>query len=210
MLRLRKDPITELLTILAFSVNIYLLTFDVSFTTAFPAFLLLGGIVLNRYLYNKIPDDPNIDEEEGQTIFYFTMFALAGIGVGSLFVSRTLYIFPATISGEVPVAMLGIVDLALLHALAMAVSEEYFFRGIFLQLFSVMGMGLSIAATTLIGVIYHLRVYGTSGQALLYVAIAWTVFGVVAYRTRRLSPLILAHLLNNAIATIGLSFLGVG
>lgn len=159
---------------------------------------------MNRYLYNRIPDDDVIDEEEGQEIFYFTMFALAGIGVGSLFISRALYIFPASISGEVNLLMLGVVPLALLHAATMAISEEYFFRGVFLQLFSVMGMGLSIAATTLIGVIYHLRVYGASGQALLYVAVAWTVFGVVAWRTKRLSPLILAHLINNVLSVIGI------
>jgi len=200
---LRYDAISKFFILLGFSINIYLLTFDVSFSTAFPAFLLLGGLVMQRYLYKRIEDDPEIDDEDATSIAYYTVFALLGIGVGSLFISRTLFIFPATIQNGSGILMLGLFNLNVLHAALMSISEEVFFRGVFLQFFSPLGMGASISAAALIGIIYHLRVYGTTGMALYYVGAAWIVFGVVSWKTKRLSPIILAHLLNNVIATMG-------
>ena len=201
---LRHDAISKFFILLGFSINIYLLTFDVSFATAFPAFLLLGSLVMQRYLYKRIEEDTSIDDEEAGSITYFTLLALLGIGVGSLFVSRTLFILPATIGQNTNSMVLGIFSLNVLHACLMAVAEENFFRGVFLQFFSPFGMGASISATALIGIIYHLRVYGTvSGNGLYFVGIAWIVFGYVAWRTKRISPLIIAHVLNNWIATMG-------
>lgn len=200
---LRHDTISKFLILMAYVINIYLLTFDVSFDTAFPAFLLLGSLVMSRYI-NKIVEDPEIDEEEASNITYFTALALAGIGAGSMVVSRNLFIFPAKISGELRILAIGVFPLAVLHAALMAIAEEPFFRGVFLQWFSPLGMSVSIVATTLIGVIYHLRVYGTTGGALMYVALAWMIFSYVAWRTRRISPLILAHLFNNLISMLSM------
>jgi len=200
---LRHDAISKFFILLGFSINIYLLTFDVSFATAFPAFLLLGSLVMQRYLYKRIEEDTSIDDEEAGSIMYFTLLALLGIGVGSLFVSRTLFIFPAQINGPMGPLLLGMFSLNVLQACLMAVAEENFFRGIFLQFFSSFGMGPSISATAMIGVIYHLRVYGASDSGLYYVGIAWIVFGYAAWRTKRISPLIVAHVINNILATMG-------
>jgi len=200
---LRHDAISKFFILLGFSINIYLLTFDVSFSTAFPAFLLLGGLVMQRYLYKRIEEDPEIDDEEATGIAYYTMFALLGIGVGSLFVSRTLFIFPATIQGGTGVLMLGLFSLNVLHGVLMAISEEVFFRGVFLQFFSPLGMGASISAAALIGIIYHLRVYGTTGTGLYYVGLAWVTFGYVSWKTKRLSPILIAHILNNYLSLMG-------
>jgi len=159
---------------------------------------------MQRYLYKRIEEDTSIDDEEAGSIMYFTLLALLGIGVGSLFVSRSLFIFPAQINGPVGPLLLGMFSLNVLQACLMAVAEENFFRGIFLQFFSPFGMGPSISATALIGIIYHLRVYGSvSGNGLYFVGIAWIVFGYVAWRTKRISPLIIAHLINNVLSLMG-------
>lgn len=200
---LRHDAISKFFILLGFSINIYLLTFDVSFATAFPAFLLLGSLVMQRYLYKRIEEDPQIDDEEATGIAYYTMMALLGIGVGSLFLSRTLFIFPAQVKGPEGTLLLGMFSLNVLQGVLMAIAEETFFRGIFLQFFSSLGMGASISATALIGIIYHIRVYGASNMGLYYVALAWITFGMVAWKTKRISPLIISHVINNVLALMG-------
>lgn len=200
---LRQDPITKFLTLLAFVVNIYLLTFDVSFDTAFPAFLLLGGLVINRYLNLTLDEDEEIDQTEGRDILWYTMLALVGIGAGSVVASRFLFIYPASIQGAIVIPILGVIQLYTLQSMIMAVAEEQFFRGVFLQFFSVWGRWIAIVITTIIGVVYHFRVYGMMPGGLLFVFSAWFCFSYIAWKTQRLSPLICAHLINNFMASVG-------
>ncbi len=201
MVRVRQDPVSRMLTILAFSVNIYLLTFDLSFDTAFPAFLLLGSVVMYRFMWDDVPSDEEIDVEEVGGIFWFTLVALFSVVVGSIISSPGLYIFiPSSMTqlstslGMAPIYVLT------LHTSLMAIAEEQFFRGVFIRLFSGWPPGFTIFFVTAIGVLYHIRVYGSSGFALLYVAGAWIGFTWVAIRTGRISPLIIAHIINNVLA----------
>ncbi len=157
-----------------------------------PIILLILGITLRFYVRGHIPQDVRIDEEEAKGIGKYTLLALIGISMGSLF-SRVLFRPPLTIA-------LSTVD-QLLYGTLYAISEEQFFRGFVVDFFLwKTNPYFAILASAAIFTVYHLRVYGSSIEALMYVLIAGVMLAWVAWKSRRTSPSIIAHICNNLLS----------
>jgi membrane protease YdiL (CAAX protease family) len=92
------------------------------------------------------------------------------------------------------------------YVVLMAISEEQFFRGFILDLL-LSKFTRKIVAVILAGLIfvtYHIAMYGTDADAMLYVLAGGVILSWVAYRSRRLSPGMIAHIFNNVRAVIGM------
>jgi len=202
---IREDPLSRLFTFTAGLIVIYLATFEQGFVAIFPGFLLLMGLVIGRYLKLKYEVDPSLSDEESTSILLYTLIALLGMVIASLIAGFDIFLHRSTIS--LKGVMLSGVPLMPLHALLMAVAEEQFFRGAVLEwIIQKTGQAIIVIPSIISGIIgaaYHMAVYHTKPDALIYVFIAWIILSYVAIKTRRLSPTMLAHVINNFMATMG-------
>ena len=89
----------------------------------------------------------------------------------------------------------------------MAVAEEQFFRAGLLSWIraSVSDNTVAIVASAAIFSAYHLAVYGIDINRLVYVFIGGVVLAWLVVKTNRISPSIIAHMLNNLA---GVMFVG--
>lgn len=178
---------------------VYLSTF-IGFTDVLliPTVLLLGGLVLQVYIHGKLPHDPSFDEREVKSMLIHVVIAVAAMGLASLLI-------PGLFAPKIP-AQLAINEAYMLTSLY-AVSEERFFRGgVNSFLFWKMGripMAVNIASGVIFGV-YHLSVYGTSLDKIIYVMMAGVILSFVTLRSGRLAPAIIAHGLNNVWSLMGM------
>jgi membrane protease YdiL (CAAX protease family) len=186
------DSISQILTALACFILIYLATFEQTFIILFPTVLLVTGIVLQFYLARKVEVVDGLAESAGNIGFY-TLIALAGITIASFVSPAISYLPKMELTG---------VD-AMLYAVLIAVAEEQFFRGAILNfLLTLTDSTVAIFSSAVIFMVYHFAVYGTSTLNLVYVLIGGLALSWVAYRSGRLSPSILAHVLNNILSFI--------
>jgi membrane protease YdiL (CAAX protease family) len=184
------DSLSQILTALACFITIYLATFETTVVVLFPALLLITGIVLQFYLVRKVEVVDSLAENAGNIGFY-TLIALAGIALAS-------FVAPAV--SRLPRMELTGVD-AMLYAILIAVAEEQFFRGAILNfLLTLTNSTVAIFSSAAIFMVYHFAVYGTSTSNLVYVLVGGLALAWAAYRSRRLSPSILAHVTNNILA----------
>jgi membrane protease YdiL (CAAX protease family) len=90
---------------------------------------------------------------------------------------------------------------AMLYAVLIAVAEEQFFRGAILNfLLTLTNSTVAIFSSAAIFMVYHFAVYGTSTSNLVYVLVGGLALAWAAYRSGRLSPSILAHVINNVLS----------
>lgn len=191
---IRQDPISKGLTIIGLLIPVFISTFELTLYTLFPSFLLIAGIVGQRYVLKKIEEDPTIDVGEFSDIMFWTFTALAVIFASSLVIPY--FNFPSSIETET----LDIMSLRLFVVL-MAIAEEQFFRGFLTNFFLVkLPPAFAVLASGSIFAIYHFGVYGTSFDLIGYVWIAGTILSYIAVKTQRLSPCMLAHIVNNLLA----------
>lgn len=189
---IRADGLSYTYTIMAAMVAVYLATFEMGVLILFPVILLVTGVALQIYFMRKVDADDTMDIQEAGQITFYTLVALAVIAVSSFFIS--------SLPQLVPRMQLTGFDTSLFAAL-MAIAEEQFFRGAvtsFLLMYT--APMVAVMSSGAVFTVYHLAVYGTDMSALLYVFVAGVVLAWVAYRSRRLSPSMTAHLINNIIA----------
>ena len=176
---------------------LYLSTFQTTAVILFPAILLISGIMLQFFLLRKVETvDSVFQEETAWNIGYYTLVALAGIGLGNL-------ISPA-LAKATPIQKMQLTGMdALLYSVLIAIAEEQFFRGAITNfLLTMLPPSMAILGSAAIFTAYHLAVYGTELSALIYVFVGGAVLAFVAYRSGRLSPSILAHCLNNILSFV--------
>jgi membrane protease YdiL (CAAX protease family) len=155
-----------------------------------PFLLLAGSAVINKYAVRSVPDDPSIDKRESHQIFYYTLIALAGISFGSLFASGIAPRLPTSIISE----NAGLVAVG--FSVLMAIAETQFFQGELLMLMKPMGVG-AVLASALVFTGYHWKVYGTNQASLVYVFVGGLALAYAAYKTRRITSSMIAHIINN-------------
>jgi membrane protease YdiL (CAAX protease family) len=176
-------------------VSVYLATFDLGIVVLFPVILLVTGISLQMYVSRKVEEDERIDRKEAGDIMLWAVICLAVIAVTSFSV-QTL----PNLVGELSFSATNTV----MYSILMAIAEEHFFRG------AVTGYLLKVTDIPSIAIlgsgaifgVYHLAVYGTDPSSMIYVMVAGMVLSWAAYRTKRLSPGILAHVANNILSTV--------
>ena len=191
---IRQDTISRTLIILAIMITIYLSTFETTTIVLFPAILLITGLIMEFYLEKKREVTDHITEKSTiKSVGYYTVLALFGIFLAGYAIEKF----------RPPMELTGY-D-ALLYSMLIAVAEEQFFRGFITDwlLSKIAQPHMALLASALIFTIYHFARYGTKPEALLYAFAGGFILSWVAYKSRRLSPCMLAHILNNAIAVIG-------
>ena len=186
---IRHDSISQIFIIIAVMITLYLATFQVTSVILFPVILLLSGFMLQFYVLRHIEIVNHLTEERTLvSIGYYSALALVAIAISGY------------IAQNMPFELTGI-D-AYLFAYLMAISEEQFFRG-FITNFFLLKLNnplLAIVASGFVFCIYHLARYGTEPSALMYVFLGGCILSWVAYRSGRLSPVMIAHTINNLIA----------
>ena len=188
------DAVSQVLSATACFILIYLATFETSFIVVFPAFLLITGIVLQIYFSRRLEYVDHL-AESAPSITYYTLVALAGFAVASV-------LAPALARGPRAMELTGI-D-AVLYAVLIAVAEEQFFRGALMNMIEGFTHSpiAAVAGSSTVFMVYHFGVYGTRADALIYVFFGGLVLAWVAWRSGRLSPAMLAHMLNNFMAFV--------
>jgi len=172
---------------------IYLSTFETTVTVLFPAVLLITGLVLQFYLQRRVEVVDHLAESAGNIGFY-TLIALAGIALAS-------FMAPAVTRLPAKMELTG-VD-AMLYGALIAVSEEQFFRGAILNfLLTLTNATVAIFSSAVVFMVYHFAVYGTATSSLVYVLVGGLALAWADYRSGRISPSMLAHIMNNVIAVL--------
>lgn len=181
-----------MLIVIAVMITLYLATYQLTSLILFPVVLLFSGVILQFYIEKRIEYVDHMTEPRtlGNIAFY-TIMAFFGIALTGFAVSN----FPFELTGF---------D-AVLFAVLMAISEETFFRGFITNyfLYKLNHPALAIMLSGFIFGVYHLARYGADPSALIYVSLGGCVLAWAAYRSGRLSPAMLAHIINNVIATLG-------
>lgn len=202
------DTISKMLTILAALITIYLTCIENALSLVItPVILLLVGDFLQRFTLGNIPDvdsvvgsGPQVELTRKKILLYTVVsvmaIAFSGIAIKKAFISQQTGLL----------SILGATSFGIL----MAISEERFFRkwatNFFVSRFgnlAVVGFVLSATFFT----VYHFGRYGTDLSAVLYVFAGGLILSFVAWYSGRLSPVVLAHVINNVAATADLSLL---
>jgi len=186
---IKYDSISKMLTVVAVLISLYLSTFEQGITIIlYPVILLLSGVVLQRFMLRELSEvDSIFKEETSKQLIYYTAIAIAGIALTGIAVKYV----PSQIVG-MNIVLFGVL---------MAVAEEVFFRGFLTNFFITrFTPAIGILASAGIFAVYHFARYGTQISSLIYVLAGGTILGYVAYKSGRLSPVIIAHIINNLLA----------
>jgi len=192
---IRQDAVSQVMSLTAVMIVVYLSTFQQGVTILFPAVLLISGITLQFYLQRRYETDFSIDGEEAKNIMYYALIGLAFIAIGGVLAPKLWQ----------PVQRMQLTGMdQLLYSMLIAVSEEQFFRGALFNwlLESLPAAALAIVGSALIFVVYHFAIYQTNFSNLTYVFVGGVALAWIDYRTQRLSPSVLAHVLNNFLAVV--------
>jgi membrane protease YdiL (CAAX protease family) len=187
---IRQDKISKKMIVGSVMLVIFMYLFVGTEPWLVPFMLLAGSAVINKYGVRNVSEDPQIDQKESHQIFYYTLVALAGISFGSLFAVGVAPRLPASIISE----NAGLIVMG--FSVLMAIAETQFFQGELLMLMKPLGAG-SILASALVFTGYHWKVYGTSQASLVYVFVGGLALAYVAYKTRRITSSMIAHIVNN-------------
>lgn len=187
-----------LLLTLAACLTLFLATFENTSIVEFPVILLTVGLTMELALERKHIGKEYIEDEKqsialGQIAFY-TVIALFGIFLTGYAITLVPLTIPAEVTG---------ID-AILYSVLIGISEEQFFRGFLTDLFLRTSPHpvLALLAGALIFTGYHFARYGTQINALAYVFGGGFILGWVAYKSRRISPTMLGHAINNFLSFI--------
>lgn len=189
---IKQDSVSLGFTVAALFLSMYWSTGEKSFIGLFPAILLFGGVTINYLSGYRFGVDSATTGGKAANIVLYTLVALAGMYLTGIYAAN--YFAPQT---TVPLTGID----ALEYGVLMAVAEEQFFRGGLLNfLIQRMGPWLGIFGSAAVFMVYHFFVYAGNGAALLYVFGGGVLMAYVTVQTQRLSPSILAHVINNVMA----------
>jgi len=190
--------------------TIYLATATSTVIVIFPALLLLCGWFGERIIERRFArpeEDSTMNKTDLKTIGSYSLVAVAGTFIMG-YAIQNVHLF-STVEGM----QLSTID-SLLYTVLIAVAEEEFFRGFTTEALlnikfparfgfinSTPFIPLLLSAALFCG--YHFARYGTNPDALLYVFAGGFVLSFVAWKSRRISPTMLGHVLNNILSFIG-------
>ena len=189
---IRDDTLSITFTVMAVAIIIYLLTFENGLSLiAFPLILLLSAIVLEWKLPPKDETTDHVVESSPKiivwTIIAMVIMLFSGLVIQKKFLPQELSIFDK-----------------MLYGVLAGVSEERFFRKTITDWFLYLSKTQTVAIflSSLFFTFYHFARYGLSMSALLYVFMGGVALAYVAIRSGRISPTMLAHVINNVLAVM--------
>ena len=195
---IKQDVISITLTSLAVMMLLFLSTFgqDLMLRSVFAVSLIVAGVVLAR-MTKTYDEDDDVSWMDLKYTFQYVVMSLGVIMLLSMVVPK--------ISLSIDTSQLSSSDLFLvpkMFGVLIAVSEETFFRlyatNYFILKSGSLSLGL-ISSGLLFGV-YHLAVYGTNPNLMIYVTGAGILLSYVAFKTQRVSTTMIAHVIINALA----------
>jgi membrane protease YdiL (CAAX protease family) len=182
------DAFSKMYIVLAVVITLYLSTFDTSATVLFPSILLIAGLVMEFYTERKFEwhNEPITDEASFKTTMFYTVIALMAM------------LLMGYVIGNLKLSTFTGFD-AVLYSVLIAISEEQFFRGFItdFMLNSLPNTFLALAASAGAFAVYHFARYGTNVNALAYVFAGGFILSWAAYKSRKLSPSMNGHIINN-------------
>ena len=183
--------LSKMLIVLALMFSVYLATFETTTLVLFPAFLIVFGLVMEIWMEKK-EEVADIQPQSWKTIGFWTLIALGGIFLTGFTINYSQFFSMSLVS-------------AVSYTAVSAIGEEQFFRG-FITDFMVSRVPneiLGVLASAGIFTMYHLARYGLNPDAMLYTLAGGFILSWVAWKSRRISPCMLAHLINNVVAVLG-------
>jgi len=200
-MRIMQDAISNGLLIIAIMIMLYFIfVLHMLDLMIYPMLLLVGVLALRIFVNRKVLRDEELEPPEIKSIFLYYLIALVGIGIGSWFI-QGLYNFP--FEEYLTATKLDMTNVWLFTCL-MAIVETQFFQGELLEFLSnSMSPALAVIGSALVFMAYHLGVYGTQPENLLYVFIGGLSLAYVTLQSRRISPAIMAHITNNLLSVMG-------
>ena len=191
MAYVRQDYISVTLTITAVAVFIYSATFspELMLRSTFAIVVALSGIALATITKTQQVEQ-DISQTDSKLVLVWSAISFFAILTLNLFVPAVPFATTADPLGR------------RLFAVLIAVAEENFFRGFITPFIATRLNSVPLGAILagLMFAIYHIAVYG-SINVLLIVLGSGIVLSYAVLRTKRLSPTILAHVINNFLAT---------
>jgi len=194
---IRQDFASKILISIAMMLTIYLATYETTALVMFPAVLLIVGLGMELYLERhrkpEYVDFESVGARSRKEIFYYSVLALLGIFTVGY---STSFLSDLEVAGFSMFAFMAV----------MAIAEEQFFRGFITDLFltHLDKDWIALLTSALVFMGYHLARYGTSPDALLYVFGGGLILNWVAWKSKRISPCMIAHVINNIVALISL------
>jgi len=189
---IKHDSLSKPLVVVAALITIYLSTYSLGYTLIlYPAILLSLGLVLQRYYMKNLPETDSLHKDSTRMeITKYTVIAVVGFSLTGI----ALRAVPGQIAGW---------D-AVLYSVLMAVAETIFFQGFILNYFilHLRSPALSVFMTSLLATVFHFARYGTDTSALAYVTVGFALLNFVTWKSGRLSPPMLAHIVNNLGASV--------
>ena len=185
-----QDRISLTTTVLAAVIFLYSATFpgSLAIKALFAAVLLFAGFILHITVLGGLRRDEFIDQREGKQILM------------GFIASFIVIVFFNSVFNQCYTGQTTSFEIRML-AILLAVSEEQFFRGFITPyLAQKMGVWLGSVMSGFVFTIYHFAVYGSNIDALSVVFLAGTCLSLVVLWSRRVSPAILAHIVNNLLA----------
>ncbi len=190
---IRQDPISLLASAIAITELVFLSVFPGGLQTdsIIAALILISGLVMQRYF--KIDGQEGIDDNGQKNVFVYSAVAVVIFFVLNIYVPR----LPLSVA---PVVSQAGLFPAKMFELLIAVAEEQFFRGFLANLLITRtSAGVGILMDGLIFMAYHFAVYGSSVSDLGIVFGAGVTLAFIDWKTGRVSPSILAHMVNNLL-----------
>ena len=199
----KQDAISLVFTVFAVVILAYFLPFGGTLFNASVLALLFLVVGVTFPIAFKLEKAESI--EEGETEDEGNLGLIIGFGLLSLaafyVVSLAVPIIPSSYLAALSVTSLGVFAASQLFSLMIAVAESQFFQGFLLSFFGRLVGPVAIGVDAVFFMVYHYAIYGGSPDSLFVVLAAGVVLAGVAYRTQRISPVIIGHVLNNAIAS---------
>ena len=189
---IRQDPISLAASAIAITELVFLSVFpgDLQTDRIIAALILVSGLVMQRYF--KIDAQEGIDSQGRSNIFVYSAIAVV------IFFILNIYVPKLPLSVEAVIGTNVVPDK--MFELLIAVSEEQFFRGFLGNLLITRtNAGIGIFMDGLIFMVYHFAVYGSSASSLGIVFGAGITLMFIDWKTGRVSPSILAHVINNLL-----------
>jgi len=189
---IKQDVISMTLTVLALTIFLYSATWPGELAThaLFVSVLGVAGMVMS-FLIGGFRRDKEIDRvEQGQIISY------TALGLGVIFAANMM------VSMVPKVGSISVVD-EKLFLILIAIMEEQFFRGFLATFFYQRGgMLVGVLGSAAIFTVYHFAVYGSNPAALAVVFVAGCVLAWIDLRAQRVTPSMIAHILNNMLVVV--------
>lgn len=192
---IRQDYYSGMFIAVGVALTILLFVWGAKFESLLaPIMLLFGSGIIRIYTVRRpVPEDTVVTQSELQNVGVYALLALAGLAVGNLFIQG--YFVP-----QVPnqILALSLPFVSTIFTVLMAISETQFFQGELLPLIGQKtGWGVAIPIVAIIGVGFHMNIYGTQPNALMYVFIGFLLLSWVAVKTRRVLTAMIGHVGNN-------------